>query len=122
MEVTVTYTYTELKALLAESLSRGSIPTSTLSRWMAKLGYEPGQPGRRRQWDQEDALALVCYGQCMSWGYTHQEALDYTLRQVEKYRSHQETNDGSQYRQAQPTPQSGSDCTQLYPVGANCTQ
>ena len=47
MEVTVTYTYTELKALLAKSLSRGSIPTSTLSRWMAKLGYEPGQPGRR---------------------------------------------------------------------------
>jgi hypothetical protein len=118
MEVTVTYTYTELKTLLAQGLSRGSIPTSTLSRWMAKLGYEPGQPGRRRVWDQEDVLALICYGQCMSWGYSHQEALDYTLSQVEKYRNQEKTHD-SQYRQAQPTSQARD---QLYPVGSGCTQ
>lgn len=87
MELTTTFTYTELKAKLAEVLGRGTIPSSTLSRWMGLLDYPRGTPGRRRLWNGEDLVFIGSYGQAVSWGYTHEEAHDYAANQLEKLRS-----------------------------------
>lgn len=87
MEVTTSLTYTQLKAKVAETLGRPSIPASTLSRWMAALGYPRGNPGRRRRWDCEDAFFIAAYGLCLSWGYTPDQSAEYAKRQIEKQRS-----------------------------------
>ena len=87
MELTTALTYTELKAKLAEVLGRGSIPSSTLSRWMKLLDYPRGAPGRRRMWNGEDLIFIASYGQAVSWGYTHDEAHTYASNQLEKLRS-----------------------------------
>ena len=87
MELPQVLTYTRLKSLLAQALGRQEIPTSTLSRWMSRLGYPKGQPGRRRFWDGEDLCFIGSYAQAVSWGYTDDEARKYAKNQIEKLRS-----------------------------------
>jgi len=87
MEVTETFTYTELRRRLAGALGRDDVPASTLSRWMQSLGYSKGQPGRRRMWDGEDLVFIGSYAQAVSWGYIHDEAHTYASNQLEKLRS-----------------------------------
>jgi len=93
-------TYKELKTQLALKLERKNIPTSTLSRWMKHLCYEKGQPGKKREWEEEDLFALYCFGSSMSWGWTAKEGVDYTERQIENWRKLQ---NGTEHRQDQTT-------------------
>jgi len=96
-EVDTVLTYTQLKIMLAKHLNRASVPTSTLSRWMNDLGYSKGKPGKKRNWELEDLFALYCYGTALSWGYSKTQAIQHTVKQVEKWR---ETNHGTEYRPA----------------------
>ena len=87
MEVTETFTYTELRRRLAGALGRDDVPASTLSRWMQALKYPRGKAGQRRLWDGEDLIFISSYAQAVSWGYLHGDAYDYAKNQLEKLRS-----------------------------------
>jgi len=63
------------------------VPTSTLSRWMARLDYKKGRPGVRRRWEVEDLIFIGGYAQALEWFYSHEEAKTYAASQLEKFRS-----------------------------------
>lgn len=79
-------TYAELKALISKALGGVEVKPSTLSRWMRILKYPKGQPFKKRGWDIEDAIALSSLGIAYSLDYQGQNAIDYAVNQVEKYR------------------------------------
>lgn len=87
MEVkAIDLTYTELKTRLAQSLSRESIASSTLSRWMSALGYPKGTPGKRRHWDGEDLMFIGFYAAALELNRCSSQAKSYAQNQLRKFR------------------------------------
>lgn len=85
-------TYTELKQQLSRRLGRPDIAPSTLSRWMATLGYPKGTPGKRRQWNGEDLVFIGFYASALDMYRCSNRAKHYAQVQLQKIRGNYACN------------------------------
>ena len=81
-----TFTYTELKALLAEALGVLEVAPSTLSRWMKMLKIKTRANSRRVFYDMEELVGLYYIGKSFKLGYRGKEAIYFTVEKIEEFK------------------------------------